>query len=162
MGAKTQQYFSLCIERARPEDLDVIMRIEQASFTMPWTRKMFEVELCHNPFGRLEVLRWHGEAGRLLGGYVCYWVVFEECRLMTLAVDPSMRRQGHGRTLLRHAMERGCEAGATRGLLEVRASNAVAIQLYEQEGFHRTAVRTRYYTSPVEDAVLMERTLASS
>jgi ribosomal-protein-alanine N-acetyltransferase len=77
-------------------------------------------------------------------------------------VEPSLRRQGLGRALLRHAMGRGREAGATRGLLEVRASNGTAIQLYEQEGFRRVAVRARYYTSPVEDAVLMERALDHS
>jgi ribosomal-protein-alanine N-acetyltransferase len=159
MRTKIEQDADVRIERARPEDLDTIMRIEQASFTMPWTRKMFEVELSQNPFGRLEVLRRTDAA---LIGYVCYWVVFEECRLMTLAVEPSLRRQGLGRALLRHAMGRGREAGATRGLLEVRASNGAAIQLYEQEGFRRVAVRARYYTSPVEDAVLMERALDHS
>jgi ribosomal-protein-alanine N-acetyltransferase len=159
MRIKIEQNADVRIERARPEDLDTIMRIEQASFTMPWTRKMFEVELSQNPFGRLEVLRRTDAA---LIGYVCYWVVFEECRLMTLAVEPSLRRQGLGRALLRHAMGRGREAGATRGLLEVRASNGTAIQLYEQEGFRRVAVRARYYTSPVEDAVLMERALDHS
>lgn len=159
MEANVAQHAGLRIERARPEDLDGIMRIEQTAFTMPWTRKMFEVELSQNPFGRLEVLR---RSDATLIGYVCYWVVFEECRLMTLAVDALARRQGLGRALLRHAMERGQAAGATRGLLEVRASNEAAIQLYEQEGFRRVAVRARYYTSPVEDAVLMERALDHS
>ncbi len=160
MGTTVEPHSGLRIERATPKDLDGILRIEQASFTMPWTRKMFEVEVDQNPFGRLEVLRRTGETGGSLIGYVCYWVVFEECRLMTLAVDPAARRHGYGRTLLRHAMDRGRERGATRGLLEVRASNEAAIRLYEQEGFGRTAIRARYYTSPVEDAVLMERARA--
>ena len=81
---------------------------------------------------------------------------------MTLAVEPSARRRGLGRTLLRHAMALGRSQGATRGLLEVRASNAAALALYEQEGFQRTAVRERYYANPVEDAVLMERELSAS
>ena len=40
METKVEQNSGVRIERARPEDLDAIMRIEQASFTMPWTRKM--------------------------------------------------------------------------------------------------------------------------
>jgi len=101
-----------------------------------------------------------GQADGLLG-YVCFWVVFEEFRLMTLAVEPSARRRGLGRTLLRHAMDLGRAQGATRGLLEVRASNAAALALYAQEGFRQTAVRPRYYVNPVEDAVLMERELSA-
>jgi [ribosomal protein S18]-alanine N-acetyltransferase len=46
-------------------------------------------------------------------------------------------------------------AGAQRALLEVRASNAAAIQLYEQAGFRTIAVRDRYYTNPIENALIM-------
>lgn len=152
------------IERATAQDLDRIVRIEQDAFSVPWTRKMFEVELEQNPFGHLYVARLAGGGqapdGELIG-YVCFWVVFEEFRLMTLAVGPSARRRGFGRVLLRHAMELGRAHGATRALLEVRASNAAARKLYEQEGFQQMAVRARYYANPVEDAVLMERELSA-
>ena len=163
MAVETVHADGVLMERATAQDLDRIMPIEQTSFSVPWTRKMFEVELGQNPFGYVYVARPAGalaQAGGLLG-YVCYWVVFEEFRLMTLAVESSVRRRGWGRRLLRHAMALGRSQGATRALLEVRASNAAALSLYEQEGFHRTAVRTRYYANPVEDAVLMERELSA-
>lgn len=163
MAIQTANVDGVLLQRATEEDLDHIVQIEQASFSVPWTRKMFEVELKQNPFGHVYVARPAGspdQVGTLLG-YVCYWVVFEEWRLMTLAVEPSARRRGLGRTLLRHAMALGHSLGATRGLLEVRASNAAALTLYGQEGFLRTAVRARYYVNPVEDAVLMERELAA-
>lgn len=158
MVADTSQTGGLLIERATAQDLDRILRIEQESFSVPWTRKMFEVELNQNPFGHVYVARpaeGHEQEGGFIG-YVCFWVVFEEFRLMTLAVEPSARRRGFGRALLRHAMVLGRAQGATRAFLEVRASNAAALRLYAQEGFHQGAVRMRYYTNPVEDAVLME------
>ncbi len=162
MTVKTSQAGGLSMERATAQDLDRILSIEQASFATPWTRKMFEVELGQNPFGRLYVARPSGDQGEQSGfiGYVCFWVVFEEFRLMTLAVEPSARRRGFGRALLRHAMGLGRAQGASKALLEVRASNAAALQLYAQEGFQQVAVRARYYTHPVEDAVLMERELS--
>ncbi len=151
------------MERATAQDLDRILNIEQASFPTPWTRKMFEVELGQNPFGRLYVARPFGDKGEQGGfiGYVCFWVVFEEFRLMTLAVDPAARRRGFGRSLLRQAMELGRAQGATKAVLEVRASNTAALQMYGQEGFRQVAVRTRYYANPVEDAILMERELSA-
>lgn len=158
--ANTSPVAGLLIERATAEDLDRILRIEQESFSVPWTRKMFEVELTQNPFGRLDVAR-PAEASQDLVGYVCFWVVFEELRLMTLAVEPSRRRQGIGRALLDHALASGRAQGATRALLEVRASNVAAVRMYEESGFRQTAVRARYYANPVEDAVLMERELSS-
>ena len=163
MAVETSQAGGLSMKRATAQDLDRILRIEQASFSVPWTRKMFEVELGQNPFGHLYVARPSDDDGGEGGfiGYVCFWVVFEEFRLMTLAVEPSARRRGFGRALLRHAMALGRTQAATRALLEVRASNAAALQMYEQEGFRRVAVRTRYYANPVEDAMLMERELSA-
>lgn len=160
---KNQPISQILIEPGTLADLDAILRIEQASFSSPWTRKMFEGELTENPFGRLLVARQVGEgpdsgdpAVRELVGYVCFWVVFEELRLMTLAVDPAARRQGIGAELLRRALAVGRAEGARRALLEVRASNAAALRLYERAGFRQFSVREKYYTNPVEDAVLME------
>lgn len=145
------------IAPASPDDLDQIIEIERASFTAPWTRKMFEAELRENPFGRLETAREIGDdGGTRVVGYVCFWIVFEEFRLMNLAVSQPARRQGIGKALLNHALAIARRQGTSRALLEVRMSNLAALNLYEQAGFFRTAVRKRYYTNPVEDAVLME------
>lgn len=122
---------------------------------------MFEVELTDNPFARFLTAHIANagrkpEVSRELVGYVCFWVVFEELRMMNLAVAPHVRHHGIGRWLLQQAVRIGLEQGARRALLEVRASNNPALALYEQAGFSRSGVRTKYYTNPVEDAVLME------
>jgi [ribosomal protein S18]-alanine N-acetyltransferase len=145
------------IARATLEDLDQIVRIEQLSFSSPWTRKMFEVEISQNPFGSLltACLLDDGQQQRPVIGYVCYWLVFEELRLMTLAVDPSVRRRRIASTLVRHVLTLGGQQGATRAVLEVRASNQAARSLYAGFGFRHVAVRSQYYSHPTEDAVLM-------
>jgi len=94
MAVETVRADGVRMERATAQDLDRIMPIEQTSFSVPWTRKMFEVELGQNPFGHVYVARPAGaedQVGGLLG-YVCFWVVFEEFRLMTLAVRARRRR----------------------------------------------------------------------
>ena len=147
------------IEPATERDLDRIVQIERESFSSPWTRKMFEVELQENPFGHLYTARaaTDNTTSEIAVGYICFWVVFEEFRLMTLAVACSARRLGVGRELLRRSLALGRLEGASRALLEVRQSNAAALRLYEQAGFCWTAVRDHYYTKPREDAILMEK-----
>lgn len=157
VSPKREQAGHVLIGSATTLDLERVLEIEQESFSAPWTRKMFKAELGENPFGYLYTARITGEGDiESIVGYICFWVVFEEFRLMNLAVVRSARRQGIGRELLRRALTLGRLQGATRALLEVRASNAAALQLYEQAGFRRTAAREKYYKKPVEDAVLME------
>ncbi len=119
---------------------------------------MFEAELSHNPFGRFLTARLDPGGGAREGdlvGYMCYWLVFDELRLMNLAVEPSIRRRGIASDLIRYMLSVGRESGAVRAVLEVRASNVAALSLYERVGFRQVALRRRYYTDPVEDAVLL-------
>ena len=142
------------IEAAGPADLEAILEIEQASFSEPWTPKMIAAELEGNPFASFLVAR-QAEGGAIQG-YICYWIVFEELRLMNLAVPFARRHRGIATALVRHALQDGCRQGGRRALLEVRASNIVALALYGKFGFQRVGRRTRYYANPVEDAILME------
>lgn len=159
-----QQARTLLIRTGTRHDLDRLLHIEQNSFSTPWTRKMFEAELDGNPFGHLFTARLIHDGGGPekpggIVGYICVWVVFEELRLMNLAVDPSVRRQGIATQLVRYALAFGRDRGAVRADLEVRVSNAAARRLYERLGFRQIAVRAKYYANPTENAVLMEMDL---
>ena len=147
------------IAPATAESVDAIVKIEEACFSAPWTRKMVEAELCGNPFAHFLLARLTEEAGTPAGpivGYLCYWIVFEEVRLMNLAVIESMRHRGIARSLVSTALRTGLGQSAHRAVLEVRASNTAAQTLYRDLGFRQVAVRPKYYNHPVEDAVLME------
>ena len=150
------------IEPGTPEALPAILKIEEACFSAPWTRKMLEAELTGNQFAHFLLAksvesRHTGPAA--IVGYLCYWIVFEEVRLMNLAVIESMRRHGIARALVTNALETGAAQSAVRALLEVRASNQAAQSLYAGLGFHHVSTRPKYYTNPIEDAVLMEQRL---
>ena len=51
------------------------------------------------------------------------------------------------------------DRGAEEIFLEVRASNASAIGLYSSEGFETVGRRARYYVRPIEDALVMRKSL---
>lgn len=79
-------------------------------------------------------------------------------RLYSLAIDENHRGLGVGRALVnacaRKARQRGCE----RLRLEVRADNAVAIHLYEREGFRRVGLLPGFYENG-SDAMRYEKML---
>ena len=140
-------------------DLPDLLRLEEACFSAPWTRKMLEAELTGNQFAHFLVARETAEAATTEGaivGSLCFWIVFEEVRLMNLAVAEQMRRRGIAAALVEAALRAGLTQAATRAVLEVRASNHAALALYRRFGFAQVSVRPAYYSNPVEDAVLME------
>ena len=84
-----------------------------------------------------------------------------EREILNLAVDPAERRTGIARGLVQNALARGQAEDALKRVrgawfLEVRASNAAAIRLYESAGFHaRRIAAQNYYYEPAEDAIVM-------
>ena len=145
---------------ATSDMLPDILALEEACFSSPWTRKMLEGELTGNQFAHFLVAMHHEQSKTktepTIIGYHCFWIVFEELRLMNLAVRASMRKMGVGGTLVTVALHQGLEQAATRAVLEVRTSNDAARSLYTRIGFVQIGSRPRYYTNPIEDAVLME------
>ena len=67
---------------------------------------------------------------------------------------PQARRQGVADALLSTLTGFGRDRLAAL-MLEVRASNAPAIALYEKHGFAAVGRRKNYYSAPREDAILM-------
>lgn len=99
-------------------------------------------------------------AGRVAGFIVTREVAPGEREILNLAVDPVERRTGIARGLVRDALARGKAEDALKRVrgawfLEVRASNAAAIRLYESAGFHRAGRRPNYYYEPAEDGIVM-------
>lgn len=136
--------------------LESILSIERSSFREPWTRSMYRDELA-NPFSH--TWGWFEDGGSDLMGYLTGWLLYEELHIANLAVHPDFRRRGVARKLLHHALAWGIEQGAEKALLEVRASNQPALDLYRGEGFHLIATRPRYYRSPTEDALVLQKRL---
>ena len=157
MDVQLSSNFCLAFESAASSHLEQILNIEQEAFSAPWTRAMFKAEIKGNPFSRLLVARPIAEQGEMkeIIGYLCYWIVFEELRLLNLAIKPSWRRQGVASRFVQYALHDARIQEVECALLEVRASNRAAQSLYDHLGFREYGVRSGYYMNPDEDAVLM-------
>lgn len=74
--------------------------------------------------------------------------------LHRIVTSTAARRRGLGRRLMGAGIAWAREMGANRMLLEVEATNAPALSLYEGAGFHRISERRDYYAPGVHAAVL--------
>jgi ribosomal-protein-alanine N-acetyltransferase len=92
---------------------------------------------------------------RSIVGYAGIWVMTDEAHITTIASHPDVRGKGIGEFLLVALIHRGMEIGARWMTLEVRASNAVAQNLYRKYTFKEMGVRRRYYSDNGEDALVM-------
>jgi ribosomal-protein-alanine N-acetyltransferase len=142
------------VEPMTAADVDEVLGIEEASFTNPWTRPMFERELLDSGVSHLYVLRM-GD-GRV-AAFCTDWIVVDELHINNLAVRPDRRGLGVGRVLLESVFGRAVALGARRATLEVRRSNAAALRLYDRLGFAVAGIRKDYYDHPVEDALILWR-----
>jgi [ribosomal protein S18]-alanine N-acetyltransferase len=124
------------------------------SFTNPWTRDMYAWELQNRSVCHIYVVRT--ESCRV-AAFCAFWLVFDEIHINNVAVLPEYRGRGFGTSLMQHVLAEALRLGAKRATLEVRASNAAALRLYERLGFYVAATRRNYYSNPVEDALILWR-----
>lgn len=129
-----------------------IVEMEKLYFSDPWSENAFLYELNNH----LSLWLVAVKDGRVVG-YVGSQTVLGEADMMNLAVREEYRRQGLGQQLVDALVERLSQQGAHILLLEVRASNAPAIALYEKLGFRQVGRRPNYYFKPKEDALIMRK-----
>jgi len=102
------------------------------------------------------------EAGdRPLAGFLCRWLVANECHILNVAVHPSMRRMGIGIELMTEAIVEAKAKNIQLITLEVRRSNLAARTLYRRLNFDERRLRKNYYGLG-EDAIVMELSLGPS
>jgi ribosomal-protein-alanine N-acetyltransferase len=142
----------------RVEDLDEVLEIERASFSMPWSRGAFTYEIERNRVARCWVTR---EDDRV-AGYLCLWEVVDELHITNVAVHPAYRRRGIGRAMLAAVLEDAVRRSLSLVGLEVRPTNDEARALYESFGFRVVGRRRGYYYDTGEDALVMEARLPTA
>jgi ribosomal-protein-alanine N-acetyltransferase len=146
----------ITIRPMREDDIEGVQNIDKLSFSLPWPERAYRYELKEN---RASLL-WVAEAEDLDGtgelvGMAVVWLILDEAHIATIAVHPDYRHQGIGERLLFTTLEGSARRGAQQAMLEVRASNQIARNLYQRFGFVVVGRRPHYYRDNSEDAVLM-------
>jgi ribosomal-protein-alanine N-acetyltransferase len=136
--------------------LDEVLRVEKSAYSHPWTRGNFVDSLKAG----YQVQTLMGE-DTLLGYFVAMEGV-EEVHLLNITVAPAFQGQGWSVLMLDALSVWSRGRGAKWLWLEVRASNARAMQVYERYGYRRVGERKNYYPAGQgrrEDAVVMSMKL---
>jgi len=118
------------------KDAQRMAQIHEASFFKGWSSEDMTVhikkDLC---FGQ----------GRPLDGFVIVSHSADQAEILTIAIDPKMRRQGVARKLLEIAETELADLGVDTLFLEVAEDNLAAITFYKMSGFKPIGKRPAYY-----------------
>ncbi|MFL7870558.1 MAG: ribosomal protein S18-alanine N-acetyltransferase [Anaerolineales bacterium] len=142
---------SFIVRRMTVEDVPAAHDIDVSSFTLPWPERSLRFEVTDNPAARC----WVAELDGCLVGMLILWMIVDEAHIATVATHPDYRRQGIASNVLVEALKSAYVEGARSALLEVRAGNQAAQEMYRKFGFEVVGRRERYYKDNHEDAVLM-------
>jgi len=141
------------IEAMQESDIEKIMVIERQVQECPWNEKIFVDCL---KVGYQGYLIRHN-VSRQIVCFSFYSFAADECHVLNLATDTAFQRQGFAKILLQYCLEIYRQKNITRCYLEVRESNLIARELYENLGFTIAGIRRDYYPTSDgrEDALVM-------
>ncbi|MBS9783594.1 MAG: ribosomal protein S18-alanine N-acetyltransferase [Pasteurella sp.] len=119
-----------------------------------WIEKVIS-DLLKLDYNYLLLACFNGE----IVGYCLYQVMFETAEILRIGTLPQQQRQGIGTKLLnflvQELQQNHLETNSL--LLEVRADNLPAINLYQKQGFQQIDCRKNYYQDV--DGLIMRKLL---
>ncbi len=133
-------------------------KLQETCHQFPWSESVF-ADCLMPPYRAFQLLNDNSVVG-----YYVALMVLDEATLMDIGVASESRGKGFGDALLGHFLQQ-CDQGVIKTIwLEVRSSNASAINLYNKHGFIEIERRKDYYPATIgrEDAVMMRRGQANS
>lgn len=143
------------ISPARVEDLSRVIAMEREIAEAPhWSIGEYEAIIRADASCSVErclMLAWLDAE---IVGYAVGRLAANEAELESVAVQSSSRRRGVARMLCEAIILWAWGRGAQWIDLEVRSASSGANELYDQLGFVEVGRRPRYYTDPVDDAIL--------
>lgn len=136
------------------DQLDAVVELDQRSLGGMWTIEGYRREM-DSPNSDLLILQQMTPQQIL--GVGCVWAILDEAHITTLAIDPTVQRQGWGSVMLQALLRAARRRELEWATLEVRVSNLGAIALYKKFGFESVGERKKYYQNPEENALILWR-----
>ena len=129
-----------------------VAEIEKSCFSKPWSQNAIEAELS-NKNAHFYVLLYNDK----VVGYGGMHIAMGECYIANIAVFPDFRKKGFGKAITAHLIKEAEQLNCEFISLEVRPSNKPAVSMYNLLGFEEVGRRKNFYSSPIEDGLIMTR-----
>jgi [ribosomal protein S18]-alanine N-acetyltransferase len=151
------------IQKAHLKDVDTIKQIEVECGLSRWSENDYRAETEHAD-NLFFIFRKNSD----VTGFIIARLIMKysqtssenEIEIYNIGVKKGFRHQKIGSKLLKKIFEEAEEKKVGRIYLEVRKSNAGALEFYLKNGFKIVGERKNFYANPTEDAVLMCRSTA--
>jgi [ribosomal protein S18]-alanine N-acetyltransferase len=145
----------MIIRPAMRSDVPEMLRLaHEAPTAASWSQKEYERLFDAQPPRRTALVCEEAGTAR---GFLIARIVDNEWEIENIVIAAEVRRRRFATKLLEAFLDQARAEAAGAIFLEVRESNKAARFLYEKSGFHEAGRRVRYYSQPVEDAVLYRR-----
>ena len=137
-------------------DLREILTIERRAYDFCWTETIFRD--CIRAGNHCRVME---VPHSFIQAYGVMSTAAGEAHIFNLCVRPELQGRGLARRMLDHLLELAHAVQTQTVFLEVRASNAAALQLYQAASFCEIGIRYGYYPAAKgrEDALVMAKEL---
>ncbi len=145
------------IREFKPKEFDVLWRMDQACFPPGIAYSQQELQSYVSHRNTFTLVATDGKDGKVAGFIVVHSA--PTGHVITIDVDPAVRRGGIGSLLLKAAEERLREAGSRAVGLESAVDNLGALQFYKRHGYGVIRTKPRYYPNGV-DALVLKKELS--
>jgi ribosomal-protein-alanine N-acetyltransferase len=157
-GVSTSEHTRLQLRQMVVGDVDAVHALECSVFPHPWSRANFMDSLASG----YDAWVLRDPDSDALAGYFLVMYALDEAHLLDVAVAAPRHGTGLGRYLLDRIAARARAMRTESILLEVRPSNARALEVYRRYGFKEIGRRKGYYPAHEgrrEDAIVMRYVL---
>jgi ribosomal-protein-alanine N-acetyltransferase len=148
------------IRKGRKADVGRIVEIERSwQHLSHWSVDSYHRLITDDSFTSSLVAEVEDAAGHpSIVGFLIFHISAYVSEIYNIAVESGYARLGIGKQLMTTAINDSSVKNARKIVLEVRKSNTSAISFYLGFGFRIVGERKNYYSNPLEDAYVMERT----
>ena len=137
------------------EHIKSIAELEKICFSQPWSEETLLQAFMNGTKFFVAV-----QNSKMLG-YIGISCIIDEGYIFNIAVFPEHRNKGVATALLDRVFSLAKDENLAFVSLEVRVSNASAINLYKKTGFKEEGRRPNFYDNPKEDALIMTKRFES-
>jgi [ribosomal protein S18]-alanine N-acetyltransferase len=150
--ARYNDAVAFVIREFKPEDLEVLWRMDQECFPpgIAYTKRELKEYVLHR--GSFTLVASDADTGTVAGFIVAHQAPMGH--VITIDVIAEARRAGVGSLLLQAAEDRLRAGGSSAVGLETAVDNSAALTFYKRHGYSVIRTWPRYYSNGVDALVL--------